>query len=199
VFYSDVDAGDTHTALFTWDDGSQSTVACAAGVCTGTRTYAAAGVYGVSVVVSDAANASASGSFNYVVVYNANGGWVTGGGWIALTGGGKGEFSLSSKYNSGTLTGNVSFSTPSFTFASTLQTWLVVSGNNAQISGSGLVNGGGSYGYLLTATDNGVDKFRIKIWDTTTNIVYYDNVIGASDDIDAANPQPLGGGNIKIH
>ena len=38
----------------------------------------------------------------------------------------------------------------------------------------------------------------IKIWDKTGGVIY-DNVPGASTDIDAANPQALGGGSIVIH
>ena len=55
-----------------------------------------------------------------------------------------------------------------------------------------MINGAGDYWFMLTATDgqvNGggeVDKFRIKIWDTATTAVVYDNVPGASDDLDAA-------------
>ena len=78
-------------------------------------------------------------------------------------------------------------------------------GPRAQYKGSGTVNGGGDYGFLLTATDGdlpgggGVDKFRIKILDKTSGGVVYDNVPGGSDAIDSANPQALGGGSIVIH
>lgn len=43
----------------------------------------------------------------------------------------------------------------------------------------------------------GVDQFRIKI--TGPGGLVYDNSPGASDDIDAANPQAIGGGSIVIH
>jgi hypothetical protein len=42
-----------------------------------------------------------------------------------------------------------------------------------------------------------VDKFRIKITDSAGNVVY-DNVLGGSDDMTAANTQALGGGSIVI-
>ncbi|MBI3300713.1 MAG: hypothetical protein HYZ72_01335 [Deltaproteobacteria bacterium] len=63
------------------------------------------------------------------------------------------------------------------------------------------MNGAGTYGFLLTATDGnllgggGVDKFRIKIWDTSTGSIVYDNVGGD----DSADPQAIGGGSIIIH
>ena len=54
-------------------------------------------------------------------------------------------------------------------------------------------------GDLKNGNAAGPDKFRIKIWNLATNNVVYDNVLGTSDDIDAANPQVLGGGNISIN
>lgn len=67
------------------------------------------------------------------------------------------------------------------------------------------MNGGGSYGFLLTATDGqvagggGVDKFRIKIWDkNNADSIVYDNAPG-SDDIYSSTTQAIGGGSIVIH
>ena len=64
----------------------------------------------------------------------------------------------------------------------------------------------GLFGFLLTATDGqvsgggGVDKFRIKIWDTNNGgTIVYDNMPSTSDDINNANPQAIGGGSIVIH
>ncbi len=51
---------------------------------------------------------------------------------------------------------------------------------------------------MLTATDGqqpgggGADKFRIKITDKDTGQLVYDNALGASDDINNANPQIIG-------
>jgi len=81
----------------------------------------------------------------------------------------------------------------------------VVAGPKAQYKGNGTINGAGNYGFLLTATDEqingggGIDKFRIKIVDKTTDSAVYDNVIGTSENIDAANPQTIAGGSIVIH
>jgi hypothetical protein len=80
---------------------------------------------------------------------------------------------------------------------------LVVSGPKAQYKGTGTVNGAGSYGFLLTATDGqrpgggGLDRFRIKVWDVGSGMIVYDNV-GGPDDIDVANPQVIGGGSVVI-
>ena len=96
-------------------------------------------------------------------------------------------------------------------FHSTAYDWLVVAGPKAQFKGVGTINGlfgsqgSNGYSFLLTATDGqqsgggGEDKFRIKIVDRDTDTLVYDNVLGASDDIDAANPQVITNGSIVIH
>jgi hypothetical protein len=154
-----------------------------------------------------------------VVVYDPSGGFVTGGGWINSPAGayvadasltGKANFGFVSKYQKGATvpTGETEFQfqVAKFNFHSEVYQWLVVSGAKAQYKGTGTVNGMGKYGFLLTATDGqingggGVDKFRIKIWDINNGgAIVYDNVIGASDDIDAANPIAISGGSIVVH
>jgi hypothetical protein len=81
--------------------------------------------------------------------------------------------------------------------------WLVISGARAQYKGTGTINGSGDYGFMLTAIDGqingggGEDKFRIKIWDKTTDVVIYDNQLGADDDGDPT--MELRSGSIVIH
>ena len=80
---------------------------------------------------------------------------------------------------------------------------LVVSGYKAQYRGTGDINGVPGYKFVLTAYDGdvngggGIDKFRMKI--TKNGVVVYDNRLGASDDIDLANPLAISGGSIVIH
>ncbi|OFV91359.1 MAG: hypothetical protein A3H28_11940 [Acidobacteria bacterium RIFCSPLOWO2_02_FULL_61_28] len=221
--FTDADAQDTHTCTFAWDDSSSSPGAVTEpttsipGQCMASHTYATAGVYAVAITVTDNSGASASTTFESVVIFAANAGFITGGGWInspasayaanrSLSG--KANFGFVSKYQKGanTPTGQTEFQFPAanFNFHSSVCEWLVVAGAMAQYKGSGTVNGAGNYGFLLTATDRqlpvggGVDKFRIKIWNKATNAVIYDNV-GGSDDIDSANPQAISGGSIVIH
>ena len=67
------------------------------------------------------------------------------------------------------------------------------------------INGITGYSFLLTAYDGdvngggGVDKFRIKIWRTSTGVVVFDSKMGNPDDMDLANPQAIDGGSIVIH
>jgi hypothetical protein len=129
---------------------------------------------------------------------------VTGGGWIT-TPNGKAAFGLVSKYNKGQSTpdGNTEFQAPGMNFKSTSSDWLVVAGPKAQYKGSGTVNGGGTYGFMVTAVDGsmrskgGADMFRIKIWDKSTGSVIYDNQPGAPDTADPTTA--VGGGSIRIH
>jgi hypothetical protein len=220
---SDPGPQDTLTCTFSWDDGAPDTTANpSAGACAATHLYGAAGVYGVMVAVTDDDTGSAATRYEYVVVYDPSAGFVTGGGWIQSPAGayladpsltGRANFGFVSKYQNGASTPSgqteFQFQTARFRFTSTVYDWLVVAGARAQYKGSGAVNGEAGYGFLLTAVDgqvNGggeVDKFRIKIWKKATEsspeVLVYDNVLGASDDIDAANPQALGGGSIVIH
>jgi hypothetical protein len=86
------------------------------------------------------------------------------------------------------------------TFVSTAYEWLVANGAKLQVKGSGTINGKGSYAFLLIASDgqasDGLDKLRIKIWNTSTGQVVYDNQPGAGDF--AAPDTTIGGGFIHI-
>ncbi|MBI2927622.1 MAG: HYR domain-containing protein, partial [Verrucomicrobia bacterium] len=220
--------GGTHTGTWTFDTISQAaTIAepsgATPGSATGICTFTAAGVYTVKLTLNDSCGASGTatqidGMDLLVVVYDPSAGFVTGGGWINSPAGayvadptltGKANFGFVSKYQKGAdvPTGNTEFQfkAGNLNFSSTVYQWLVVSGAKAQYKGEGTINGAGDYGFLLTATDGqvsgggGIDKFRIKIWDKASGAIVYDNVVGASDDIDSANPQALGGGSIVIH
>jgi hypothetical protein len=104
-------------------------------------------------------------------------------------------------------TGNTEFQfrAAGLNFKSTSYDWLVISGARSQYKGSGTINGGGDYGFLLTAIDGqtngggGTDKFRLKITNKSTGAVVYDNQIGSTDVSDTAEPTTvLGGGSIQI-
>lgn len=220
---SDVSSADTLTCTFRWDDGSADTVVSpASGACSAAHAYGAAGVYTVQLSVEDDDGGVKEERFEYVVVYDPSEGFVTGGGWIQSPQGayladpeltGKATFGFVSKYQKGAdaPSGQTEFQfhAAGFRFTSTEYQWLVVSGSRAQYKGKGALNGESGYGFLLTAVDGqqqgggGADKFRIKIWrlseDDSPGTVVYDNVLGASDDLDAATPQLILGGSITIH
>ena len=139
------------------------------------------------------------------------GGMVTGGGWIMSPAGaytadpdlvGKATFGFVSMYKKGAKvpTGNTEFNfqVADLNFHSNDYDWLVVAGDKAMYKGSGIINGAGSFGFMLSAIDGTPDKFRIKIWDENVpgNIVY-DNEMGVVDGTDPTTV--IGGGQIVIH
>jgi uncharacterized cupin superfamily protein len=70
ALFSDPDAGDTHTAVWEWGDGTSPTngdVNEVAQTVSGSHTYTAAGVYTVTLTVTDAAGASDSDEIVLVV------------------------------------------------------------------------------------------------------------------------------------
>ena len=218
--FTDAGAADTHTCHVDWDAGGMFSTAgtsvsesSGSGTCNASRSYSSAGVYTIKVKVRDDDGAFSNVLEVMVVVFDPSAGFVTGGGWINSPAGayaadasltGKANFGFVSKYKKGATVpeGQTEFQLhfASFNFQSTSYQWLVVSANGtkAQYKGNGTVNGNGSYGFLLTAYDE-PDKFRIKIWNTATSAVVYDNRAGPSEDIDAADPQAIAGGSIVIH
>ena len=210
VAFSDPDVGDTHTITWDWGDGSTITVPAIVPSVTTSHTYTSPGVYTITVTVTDAAGESDTESFQYVVIYDPNGGFVTGGGWInsplgaytpnpLLTG--KATFGFVSKYQKGANvpTGNTEFQfhVAGMNFKSTAYDWLVIAGTKAQFKGTGTINGVGEYKFMLTAIDGSPDKFRIKIWDAETGDIIYDNQPGAEDTVDPSTA--IQGGSIVIH
>jgi hypothetical protein len=219
--FTDPGIPDTHTAVWDWGDGSTTagtvTEANGSGSVSDSPLYASAGVYTVQLTVTDDDGDSGSATFQYVVVYNPDGGFVTGGGWIDSPAGayypdptltGRANFGFVSKYlpNRPNPQGSTEFQfrAASLNFRSTSYDVLVISGFFAQYRGTGTINGAGDYSFILTAVDGqqpgggGVDKFRIKIMDSSQgNQVVYDNQLGAPD---RENPTTaLGGGSVVIH
>jgi PKD repeat protein len=214
--FSDPGSADTHTAVWDWGDGTTSAGTITAGTVGGSRTYAVPGVYTVQLTVRDDDGGAGSATYQYVVVYDPSGGFVTGGGWIDSPKGayaanpdltGRATFGFVAKYQKGATkpSGQTQFQfhAGDLNFHSTAYEWLVVSGARAQYKGTGTINGTGDYGFLLTANDGqlngggGTDKFRIKIWDTASGAIVYDNQRGATDD--AAVTTALQSGSIVIH
>ncbi|UGV41962.1 PKD domain-containing protein [Methanococcoides orientis] len=218
--YTDVGTLDTHTVTIDWGEGDSASDVSVSSLNAdySSHSYTSAGVYKISLTVTDDDQGSASiTSDQYVVVYDSDGGFVTGGGWIespegayfpdpALTG--KATFGFVSKYKKGATvpTGSTEFQfkVADLNFHSDEYEWLVVAGSKAKYKGTGTINGEGNYGFMLTAIDaeltpsTEVDMFRIKIWDKDDgDAVVYDNMLGADEGEDPTTA--IGGGAIKIH
>jgi hypothetical protein len=222
--FTDVGTKDTHTGVYSWDDGSPTTNATIAesngsGSASASHKFTATGVYVVQLTLKDKDGAEVSTTYQYVVVYDPAAGFVTGGGWITSPVGaypanptltGKANFGFVSKYKKGQSTPDgeteFQFQAAGFKFKSTSYEWLVIAGSKAQYKGSGTINGGDDYFFMLTAVDGDLkakgspDTFRMKVWNKTTLAVIYDNLIGAPDTAEPTGPSTtLGGGSIQIH
>jgi hypothetical protein len=216
--------GGTFTAVWNWGDGStsQGVVTPIAGSLmfsvTASHDFSNAGVFEVELTVKRLDDGSSDTSDPaFMVVYDPEGGFVTGGGWIDSPAGayvadpslaGKATFGFVSRYKKGASEpdGNTQFQFKAgdLNFHSNRYDWLVVAGHKAMYKGMGTVNGAGNYGFLLSVIDADltpsveVDRFRIKIWDKDDgDTVVYDNQRGDPDDADASTS--IGGGSIVIH
>ncbi|HEY3372796.1 MAG TPA: MBG domain-containing protein, partial [Prolixibacteraceae bacterium] len=177
----------------------------------------------VATVVSDCSVVVTSTA--YMTIYDPNGSFITGGGWIKSPVGaltirdgsasleGKANFGFNAKYKKGKTTvaeveGNTEFQfqTGNFNFKSNMLSsgTLVISGAKATFRGLGTVNGTGEYGFMVSAIDGNIngggvsDKFRIKIWEKgDVNKVVYDNQKADAENVEATTE--LGGGSIVIH
>jgi len=211
--FTDPGTADAHTVTWSWGDGTttpQQKNAGVTGAISATHTYAAAGLYTVSVAVDDKDGGVTSQQFQYVTVYDASGGFVVGGGTLVSPAGalaanptatGQATFAFESKYAKGATvpTGNTQFrfNAGDFAVSSTSYDWLVVSGGSrAQYKGTAPVNGQSGYGFMLTAVDGTPDRLRIKVWRLSDNTVVYDNQAGATDS--AALTTVITGGQITV-
>ncbi len=219
--FTDPGVQDTHTAVWDWGDkttsaGTLSEVS-GSGSATGGHSYANPGLYKLTLTITDKDGASAQAFYTSVVVYNPNGGSVIGAGWIESPAGaypanpslkGKALFNFEVKYKKGATTpdGRVDFRLQSgvLDFRSTGLDWLIIDKrpgllcllfgrciSNVQIKGTGTVNGGENYRFMIWASDNRPDIFRIKIWSVGAGGI--ENVI-----YDNLSEQTIGGGNIVV-
>ncbi|WP_299708600.1 MBG domain-containing protein [uncultured Pontibacter sp.] len=181
----------------------------------------AANVYGVKIVAGDGCSES---SLAYMPVYDPDGGFVTGGGWINsrvqpgveyMHTAGKANFGFNAKYKKGKNevdqvdgnttfhlnAGNMDFKSSSHTAMS-----LVIAKHKATYTGEGTINGISGYGFRVIAVDGDLkdsgnpDQFRIKIWVKNSGQVVYDNQYGIAENEEPTGDNTiLGGGSIVIH
>jgi hypothetical protein len=162
----------------------------------GTHTYAAAGLFTVSITLTDKDGGTSVSTFTYVTVNNPAAGYESGSGSFVSPVGSYGRnVSLAGTVNitklyarhaaDGTMNYatngfNMSYSTASFNFASTKMYWLALNGTTSWVKGEGNVTiSGTSYPayFLVSVVDSTstADKMRVKIWSKTTGEVFYDN------------------------
>ena len=177
---------------------------------------ATSGIYDICLRGIDVFDNVGPEECSLLVVYDPEGGFVTGGGWIDSPVGaylvdpllaGRATFGFVSKYKKGATvpTGNTEFQfhAGDLNFHSSTYDWLVVAGAKAMFKGVGTINGVGNYGFMLSAIDGkltpstDIDLFRIKIWNREEDALIYDNLLDAEEDADPTTQ--LQSGNIIIH
>jgi probable HAF family extracellular repeat protein len=207
--FTDADAADTHTVRWTWGAAGTSTGTATAGVASGTWTFATAGVHTVTVAVTDSAGHATSATATVAVYDPAAGATMGAGTLVAGTPGTRAVFEFMVSYRDGEAlpTGRVAFMQPgtSLRFASTSLDWMVVTGSQVQLQGSGTVDGAPGYRFVLSALDAGSppreqrDRLRLRIWSTGPSqqeVVIHDNQAGSP--LYAAPTQDIAGGEIRI-
>jgi len=222
--FLDSDLTDTHTAQWDWGDGTIDSGTVTQGAGSGSvndsHVYNEIGVFTIQLTVTDNAGGFATQELQFVIVFDPNGGFVTGGGWIDSPSGayyqdgspteltGKANFGFVSKYKKGasipTGVTEFQFKVADLNFHSDSYDWLVIAGHKAMYKGVGTINGAGNFGFMLSAIDEKLtpstvtDLFRIKIVDKDTDTLVYDNQINEVDD-NADPTTAISGGSIVIH
>ncbi|WP_317207967.1 PKD domain-containing protein [Maribellus sp. CM-23] len=203
-----------------WGDGYFTHQNSSAQTSTASHTYNEPGVYRIELIVSDTCGNLDTMLSDYIPVYDPDGGFVTGGGWIWSPAGaykedmtltGRANFGFVAKYKKGSnvpvghtefqfQAGNLKFNSSTFDAMR-----LIISGAKAQFKGVGTINDSGNYGFMISVIDGALsgssdlDKFRIKIWDLDNDgAIVYDNNIEQTDE--TAEPATVvSGGSVIIH
>lgn len=179
------------------------------------------GVFSILMELEDECGEITEEQYDYVVIFDPDGGFVTGGGWIQSPEGayavdptltGRANFGFVAKYkkgrnNTNEVGGNTEFQFKAadlnFKSSSHDDMSLVIANHKAIYKGKGNINGQDGYAFMVSAIDgkkqpnSGPDKFRIKIWSEGSQEVIYDNQMNASENEDPSTV--IGGGSIVIH
>ena len=180
--FTDAGVVDTHSATFSWGDGTTSPGDVAevggSGTATAEHQYAGPGFYTVRVKVCDNDGACDTATLGELFVFDPNT-FVTGGGWVdspeqAWTGNaahtGKGTFGFVARYDrDGNVRGNLQFQLhKGLGLHATSFDYLLISDGIAVFEGEGKLNGEPGYAFAVVATDERYavspkDLFRITI------------------------------------
>ncbi len=217
--FTDADTADTHTATWNWGDiinGNPDittgtvTESNGSGSVSDNHTYTTAGVYTVTLTVTDNHGATGQSTFQFVSVYNPTSqGLFTAGQHFTSPAGaytantsltGTVKFGLSYKYQGTMPVGDrqftMNFPAANLLFNATTVSSLVIANNVATLTGTGTINGGSTtYNFLVVGVNGG--NIRVQITDpSNNNAVIYDTQPG---DPATATPTTSVTGNVIAH
>ncbi|WP_166637255.1 HYR domain-containing protein, partial [Algoriphagus boseongensis] len=211
-------SGEIVEAKWVWDNGDETILTAPFENFAAEYAYSQAGVYQIQLVLVDVCGNEWTALTDLAVIFDPNGGFITGGGWIWSPKGaylndpdleGRANFGFVAKYRKGSnrVDGNTEFQFKNgdlnFNSSSHEDMSLVIAGAKGIYKGTGKINGVEGYSFMVSAIDGALkestesDKFRIKIWETISGNTVYDNQLGSSDFADANTE--ISGGNIVIH
>jgi len=204
------------SVVWDWGDETSSEGSIDESTVAGEHSYVSAGLYEISLSVTDQCGDAITETYRHIVVYDPDGGLLAGFGRINSPDGaylpdplveGPATFSMLSTYlqDGTTPVGTAGFQLRAgeLFFRSTQLDWFVVNGSNAKLKGSGTANGSGNYGFMISAIDinqnwfQSQDLFRITIWDQTNGNIIYDNEYG--QDLFSDPTSVISGGFIAIY
>ena len=211
------DGGTAYSAFFNWGDENTNVEGrISEGLISCSHVYDSAGVYILTLTLTDSCNLVTEHQYRYLVIYDPSEGFVTGSGVIYSPPGastiypntdGYASFGFVSKYDKkkGIPKGNTEFEFDAgdLYFVSKEYDWLVVSGAKAKFKGRGSINGISGYQFMISTIDGDLnmkgnpDIFRIKIWEEATQEVVYDNEMGVEIDQDPTTE--IVQGSIVVH
>ena len=201
--FKDADPRDTHTATWTWGDGSRNTGAVSArngaGSVSGQHAYRKAGIYTVKLTITDSAGKSTTVQRKVVVC--ASGAALAGeGSFVSLPGATAGDprlsglatFAFVSEGRPGgrqaRSAGAIAFDAPGVSLRSDPEVAVLATAARVQFQGSGSVSGKGKVQFLLTASDGAgarKDRIRMRIWQqapgSKAEVLIYDNGAGKGE------------------
>lgn len=191
--FTDADLRDTHTATWYWGDGTKGIAIVSerngVGSVSGQHVYRAAGIYTARLTVEDNTGKRATVE-RRIVVCGCAGSYVAGEGAFQTGAGQSSIANFAFLSESGAHmhrarpSGTVVFNAPGLHFRGDRIDSMARHGGQAQLAGSGSVNGRDGYKFMLTAgagakAADGKSRLRIRVWHqdphTKAEVVDFDN------------------------